>query len=251
MSKPDIAQVLLMAHGWGYNHRFFNAFLDEVPTQTRASTLIVCLEAGYFPEQAMAGLMVHTHGQWIHHPAETLHSLVLAHAEVPWLGLGHSMGFSKLLDFSVRWHSLFCVHGFTRFVRAANETAGTAPRVMNTMLRKAQQNLPEVLMDFHARCGHNASWATLNAQSLLADLASLQTLNLQNALQGALAQGTELHAWGSEQDAIAPATLQLACFGEALSKQDRGLYMVPAGHAEFAHTPTRYTDTLLPLLGRQ
>mgnify|MGYP000601417801 CR=1 FL=1 len=95
MKQPEITQVLLMAHGWGYNHRFFNALLNILPANTRETTLFVCLEAGYFPEQARPGLMIHTPGistqdQWVHYATETLHSLVLAYADVPWLGLGHS-----------------------------------------------------------------------------------------------------------------------------------------------------------------
>lgn len=250
MKQPEITQVLLMAHGWGYNHRFFNAFLNTLPTPVRETTLFVCLEAGYFPEQSKAGLMIQTEGLWLHHPAEALHSLVLAHAEVPWLGLGHSLGFSKLLDFSVRWHSLFSLHGFTRFVSNANQTDGTPPRVLARMVHKAEQNMAEVLADFHLRCGHSAPWATLNEHTLLADLRSMQTMNAGEALQNALAHGADFHGWASEEDQIVPLPLAQACFNTALGKQSRTLHLLPSNHAGFASAPARYTDTLLPLLSQ-
>lgn len=246
MKQPEITQVLFMAHGWGYNHRFFNALLNALPANTRNTTLFVCLEAGYFPEQARQGLMIYTQGinnqsPWVHHPAEVLHSLVLAHAEVPWLGLGHSLGFSKLLDFSVRWHSLFSLHGFTHF---------THDRVLARMVRKAEQNMAEVLADFHNRCGHNAQWATLNEQTLLADLRSMQQLDAAQALQQALSHGAELHAWASNTDEIVPLTLVQQCFDRTLKQQNRTLYTLASEHAGIATAPARYTDTLLPLLSQ-
>jgi hypothetical protein len=255
MKQPEITQVLLMAHGWGYNHRFFNALLNTLPESTRNTTLFVCLEAGYFPEQAKQGLMIradqnipgtniqgaYTANQWEHHSAETLHSLVLAYAEVPWLGLGHSLGFSKLLDFSVRWHSLFSLHGFTHF---------TNNRVLARMIRKAEQNMAEVLADFHKRCGHNAQWTTLNEQTLLADLRSMQELNTQKPLQQALSHGAELHAWASNTDEIVPLALAQQCFGNTLKQQNRMLHILACEHASIATAPARYTDTLLPLLSQ-
>ncbi|MCE2746057.1 MAG: hypothetical protein LW710_09135 [Burkholderiales bacterium] len=256
MKQPEITQVLLIAHGWGYNHRFFDALLNELPTEVKTHTLFVCLEAGYFPEQAQQGLMIYTTGSnkvatttvgscttgmWEHYPAEALHSLVLAHAEVPWLGLGHSLGFSKLLNFSVRWHSLFSLHGFTHF---------TNNRVLARMIRKAEQNMAEVLGDFHQRCGHIPQWATLNEQALLADLRSMQELNAEKALLQALAQGAELHAWASNSDEIVPLALAQQCFDKALKQQNRMLLTLASEHAGIATATARYTDTLLPLLSQ-
>ena len=246
MKPPEIAQVLLMAHGWGYNHRFFNALLNSLPASTRNNTLFVCLEAGYFPEQAKQGLMIFTAGintpsLWTHHPTEVLHSLVLAHAEVPWLGLGHSLGFTKLLDFSVRWHSLLSLHGFTHF---------TNNRVLSRMIHKAEQNMPEVLRDFHSRCGHEAHWTTLDIPNLLADLRSMQELDASHELQQALEHGANLHAWASNTDEIVPMALTQQCFDQHLKHQNRTLYTVPSEHAGIANAPARYTDTLLPLVSQ-
>lgn len=255
MKQPEITQVLLMAHGWGYNHRFFNALLTTLPESTRNTTLFVCLEAGYFPEQARQGLMIHTpgistQGQWVHYATEILHSLVLAYADVPWLGLGHSLGFSKLLDFSVRWHSLLSIHGFTHFVKGDSNTQGTPPRLLSRMIQKAEQNMPEVLRDFHNRCGHHAQWATLNEQVLLTDLRSMQELNTAQALQQALSHGAELHAWASNTDEIVPLALALQCFEHTLKQQNRELHTLASEHAGIATAPARYTGTLLPLLSQ-
>ncbi|WP_394672993.1 hypothetical protein [Limnobacter sp.] len=242
MKQPEISQVLLMAHGWGYNHRFFNALLDTLPKHTRETTLFVCFEAGYFPEQGKQGLMINIQGEWVHHPAEALHSLVLAQANVPWLGLGHSLGFSKLLDFSVRWHSLYSLHGFTRF---------TNNRVLARMIRKAEENMPEVLADFHKRCGHIAPWSTLDERALLADLIGMQTLSAEQELQHALSHGAELYAWASSVDQIVPLALAQACFDNTLKLQGRTLFILPSEeHASIANAPARYTDALLPFLSQ-
>jgi hypothetical protein len=246
MKQAEITQVLFIAHGWGYNHRFFDGLLDALPENARNATLFICLEAGYFPEQGQQGLMIstpgiNTHDQWVYYPTEVLHSLVLAYAEVPWLGLGHSLGFSKLLEFSVRWHSLFSLHGFTHF---GNN------RLLARMIRKAENNMAEVLADFHNRCGYNAQWVTLNEQNLLTDLRSMQKLNSEQALQRALSHGSELHAWASNTDKIVPLSLTQQCFDHSLKLQNRTLHILACEHASIATTPARYTDTLLLLLSQ-
>jgi hypothetical protein len=242
MTQTGIQRVLLLAHGWGYNHRFFDPLVKTLPASTLETTLLACLEAGYFDDQAHSGLMIYTEGEWIHHPLETLHSLVLAHAEVPWLGLGHSLGFSKLLDFSVRWCNLISVHGFTRFVANALHPEGTAPRVLDRMCRKAEQQMPEVLAEFHQRCGHATTFARLNEQNLLADLRSMQTLDSATALDTARANGTGLMAWAGLEDKIVSLPLAQACF------HNTKLITLTAEHAELARTPALYTGALLPLL---
>ncbi len=246
--QATIQRVLLLAHGWGYNHRFFDPLVKALPNAIRETTLLACLEAGYFDDQAPSGLMVYTEGEWTHHPLETLHSLVLAHGNLPWLGFGHSLGFSKLLDFSVRWHSLISLHGFTRFAANALQPEGTAPRVLARMCQKAEQNLPEVLNEFHARCGFNAAFAVLNEQALLVDLHSMQILDCATALRAALSNGAELLAWAGLQDKIVPLPLAQACFNELLNSQGNQLITLAAEHAELARTPALYTGALLPLL---
>ena len=251
MKQQHIKQVVLMSHGWGYNHHFFDPFLNSVPVDTHDSTLFVCLDAGYFPDQSKAGLVVQTSGEWVHHPLESLHSLVLAHAEVPWLGMGHSLGFSKLLDFSVRWHSLISLHGFTRFTKNDIHPAGTAPRVLSRMIEKAGHNIAEVLGEFHARCGHQPRWTVLDEHALLNDLQSMVNLDCAATLSQALSHGADFNAWAGTDDQIVPLALAQTCFADVLSSQGRALFTPAAQHADFASAPARYTDTLLPLLSQR
>lgn len=248
MTQATTQRVLLLAHGWGYNHRFFDPLVKTLPASTLETTVLACLEAGYFDDQAPSGLMIYTESEWIHHPLETLHGMVLAHANLPWLGLGHSLGFSKLLEFSVRWRNLISVHGFTRFAANALQPEGTAPRVLDRMCRKAEQQLSEVLSEFHERCGFKTPFATLNEQALLADLRSMQTLNSAEALKAALSNGAELLAWAGLIDKIVPLPLAQACFIEPLNNQGHQLVTLAAEHAELARTPALYTGALLPLL---
>lgn len=251
MNQHSISQVLVMAHGWAYNHHFFDSFLATLTPEIQQHTLLVCLEAGYFPEQSVEGLMIYTEGEWTHHPTETLHSLVLAHANAPWLGLGHSLGFSKLLEFSVRWHSLISLHGFTHFVSNDKHKVGIPARVLARMFQKAEQNMPAVLSDFHGRCQHEPDWGTLNEQALLTDLKNMGTLDCSSQLTQILEHGTNLHVFNSNEDCIVPIQLTQACFEAALSRQGHILCNVAAQHGEFASTPARYTDSLLPILSQR
>lgn len=248
--QTSIEQVLFMAHGWGYNHRFFDAFLKQLPAHTHKSTLLVCLEAGYFPEQSKAGFLVHMNGQWIHHEPEALQNWMLSHEKIPWLGLGHSLGFSKLLNASTRWNSLLSLHGFTHFVSGEHQPQGTPKRVLGRMIQRAEQNMAEVLHNFHSRCDHTAEWGSLDEQALLADLNSMQTLACADALNTAVANGTNLYAWAGTLDKIVSPQLAQACFGSTLAKQGRGLHTQASEHATFAHTPARYTNTLFTVIGQ-
>ncbi len=240
--KP-IERVVVMAHGWAYNHQFFDPLLAQLPHNEHANTLFVCLEAGYFPGQANAGLMVHQHNNWLWHPFETLHSLVLAHAGVPWVGLGHSLGLSKLLEFAVRWHTLISVHGFTHLMKINDHTEGVAPRVLQRMVHKARTNLPEVLSDFYRQCGHATHWHTLNEQTLLSDLQTMTDLNAAPALAASLAHGSRLVAITSPIDNIVPEALSHACFPDPENR-----IAVQAQHAELGYNPSRYTSILYPLI---
>ena len=236
-------QVVVMSHGWGYNHTFFSPLIAQLPRHDGKNTLFVCLEAGYFPEQAHAGLMIHQDDHWQWHPLETLHSLVLAHAGVPWVGLGHSLGFSKLLEFAVRWHTLVSVHGFTHFVKTNPHTEGVAPKVLQRMVTKAGTNMPEVLNDFHQQCGHVANWHTLNEPTLLSDLQSMAELNTGPALEACLNHGSRLAAIVSSADKIVPQGLSHACFPNPEHR-----FAVRAQHSELGHNPSRYTSVLYPLI---
>ena len=237
-----VQQVVVMSHGWGYNHTFFSPLISQCPQHERESTLFVCLEAGYFPEQAQAGLMVHQDNDWQWHPLETLHSLVLAHAGVPWVGLGHSLGFSKLLEFAVRWHTMISVHGFTHFVKTNPHTEGVAPKVLQRMVHKARTNMPEVLNDFHQQSGHALNWRTLNEPALLSDLQGMVELNTGPALEACLALGSGLVAITSPLDKIVPDGLSHACFPDAENRR-----AVEAQHSELGYNPSRYTSILYPL----
>lgn len=241
-------QVLLLAHGWGYNHHFFDAFLKILPAAVADQTLIACLEEGYFPEQARPGLMILQQGEWTWQASERLSNLVLAHAELPWLGLGHSLGFAKLLNLSIRWHSLFSLHGFTRFTASAPHPEGTPARIMTRMLQKAQHNLAAVLQEFHARCGHTPHWTRLNAPALLDDLALLQSLDTSLPLAEALSRGAGFQAWCSESDPIVPFDLTKACFEKHLSALGHALHLVDGEHAAIADCPSLYTPLMAHLL---
>ncbi|HEX4843934.1 MAG TPA: hypothetical protein VFV57_09690 [Limnobacter sp.] len=234
-----IQQVLVLAHGWGYNHRFFNPLLQTLQSKgTLENSLVVALECGYFPDQAKAGLMLYTPDAWQHHPAETLHNLVLAHADARWLGLGHSLGVVRLLDTSVRWNCLLSINGFTRLAALQTGEAGVAPRVLARMLNKARNNLPLVLADFHQSCGHTPAWTTLSDAALLTDLAWMQSVNIEHRLGRVV-------AIYSPSDAIVPKALAESCFAQA---EHCTLLAVDAPHGELGKNATRYTDALLPHL---
>lgn len=238
MQHPD--QILVLAHGWGYDHRFFSPWLTHVNTttpQALANRLVVCLEAGYFPEQSAQGLWYQDGEHWVWQPTEALHSLVLAHPKARWVGVGHSMGYARLLELSIQWHSLISLHGFSHLARLEPAGPGVAPRVLQAMRNKACTQLPQVLEDFHKQCGLPLNHNTLDHARLLNDLDLLNTLDLRHRHQQLLEQGSQIHAWASRQDRIVPPSLSEACFEQP--------HWVDAPHAGLALTPAGYTEELL------
>lgn len=247
-----IERVVVLAHGWGYNHRFFNPLVSALQAHTPRvfeHSLVVALESGYFPDQAKPGIMIHSPQGWEHHSADTLHSLVLAHADAPWLGIGHSLGVVRLLNTSVRWCTMVSLHGFAQLAAMQPGQPGVAPRVLARMLSKAKTNLPQVLGDFHRACSHTPEWTTLNAPALLADLQWMQEANLEaelgNVLNTPAKTSSQVLALYSPHDAIVPAALAQNCFVQGPRCT---LLAVDAAHGELGHSAARYTDLLLPVL---
>ena len=146
---------MLFLHGWGYGPDTW----DGLRAAFGAAPVAV-LDAGYFGPARMA---------------------VPANPD-GWVGVGHSLGFARLLQMDIPWRGLVGIGGFLRFCQKPGKPTGTPPAMLETMLSRLGPAPGDVLARFHKRCGHRiAPLPALPADGLArlrADLEHLRDLDL-------------------------------------------------------------------------
>lgn len=170
---------LALLHGWGFGPEVWSAWAQAFPERP-----VALLDAGYFGPQR----------------------LELPHNPEGWVGIGHSLGFARLLAMDVPWRGLIGLGAFLHFCTAQGQHNGTPPQTLDAMLARLESDPQDVLTRFLRRCGLAGQRpAQLDAQGcerLRQDLILLRELNL--APQANLPPVLLLHA---ADDRIAPLAL--------------------------------------------
>lgn len=151
---------LVLLHGWGYSSEVFEGWRAAFPERP-----VELLDAGYFGAPR----------------------LDLPPNEGGWVGVGHSLGFAKLLGMDVPWRGLVGFGAFLRFCELPGKTGGTPQALMEAMLARLADNPADVLRRFVRRCGDDASCAPpldeSGLQRLREDLLLLRGLDMQPPAQ--------------------------------------------------------------------
>ncbi|HEY1059372.1 MAG TPA: hypothetical protein VGE55_11645 [Limnobacter sp.] len=239
MMRLDKPQVVL-AHGWAYTPQFFKPWLTLLATEQPelfASMDWCVLDSGYNTKPTPSVQIGDIRIPCL--PSNTLQQ-ALQHSSIC-VGIGHSMGFAKLLDHCLpeekSWAHLVSLNGFTYFASTHPDQPGTPLRVLQRMLRRAQQDLPTVVEDFQTRSG-GLELQDWNTQALLQDLEQLIALNCSMRLHSAQAMGTHIHCVYNTDDAIVPHNLTAGCFSTATETS-----ALPGPHSDLMVAPHRYTST--------
>ncbi|MDO9083198.1 MAG: alpha/beta hydrolase [Humidesulfovibrio sp.] len=159
---------LIFLHGWGYGPETWDDW-----AKVFGAAPVVVLDAGYFSPRRMAL------------PDDLHDNLQNGLPENPdgWVGVGHSLGFARLLEMGVPWRGLVGVSGFLRFCRKPDATTGTPPEIHDAMLHRLDVAPEDVLARFHRRCGHQRSGRGLPLAGGLArlrtDLLHLRDLDMR------------------------------------------------------------------------
>jgi pimeloyl-ACP methyl ester carboxylesterase len=117
---------LALLHGWGYGPDVWAGWAAEFPERP-----VALLDAGFFGPPAMA----------------------LPDNPDGWLGVGHSLGFARLLGLDVPWRGLAGFGAFLRFCRLPGRADGTPPEIIDAMLARLDADPADVLRRFTRRCG--------------------------------------------------------------------------------------------------
>ncbi|OIO01290.1 MAG: hypothetical protein AUJ49_07935 [Desulfovibrionaceae bacterium CG1_02_65_16] len=210
---------LLFLHGWGYAPCAWDGWLDRFPGRP-----VVRLDAGYFGPARMD---------------------IPDNPDGGWVGVGHSLGFAKLLGMHVPWRGLVGFGAFLRFCSGPGKPAGTPPELIDIMLNRLDEDPVEMLRRFTRRCGQRPNPTDPPIPSpdaegvarLADDLRLLRSLDAQP--RATAPPCLLLHA---QDDRIAPAALALEA-AEALPGA-RIAFFPAGGHA----LPFAKPDECLPVL---
>jgi len=118
---------VVFLHGWGFGPEIWKEWrraFSDVPTKS--------LDAGYFGPERLA----------------------LPDNPDGWIGIGHSLGFARLLDMNAPWRALVGFGAFLRFCSKSGQEIGTAPELLDAMLGRLAVDPADVLNRFARRCGH-------------------------------------------------------------------------------------------------
>jgi pimeloyl-[acyl-carrier protein] methyl ester esterase len=201
---------LVFLHGWGYGPCIWQAWAQTFGPQPGGRP-IALLDAGYFgPER-----------------------LNIPQNPDGWIGVGHSLGFARLLGMNTPWRGLIGFGAFLRFCTKPRRNTGTPPELLDAMRARLDVAPAEVLRRFTKRCGQPVMDITLpdapGMSRLRADLRHLQDLDMP--VRRASLPIVLLHA---KDDRIAPLALAqeaiAALPGARLETFDSGGHALPFTH---------------------
>ncbi|MGI2257352.1 aminotransferase class III-fold pyridoxal phosphate-dependent enzyme [Candidatus Cardinium hertigii] len=141
--------LFIFCHGWGFDQQFFEPLIKEYfPTISCYS-----LDLGYFGNEK------------IEFPTDQ-----------PFIGVGHSLGFIKLLSLKVKFTALIGIQAFINFLGFDPQLQKKRKLELKTMFNYFQSNPIDTLRSFHKRCGLDYTLSkNFNTTKLIQDLGLLAT----------------------------------------------------------------------------
>ncbi|GCE89513.1 hypothetical protein MSKU15_1114 [Komagataeibacter diospyri] len=218
MTSPASFPPIALVHGWAFDPTFWDT-TRTVLGQART----MCTDFGFFAPRP-----------------------VLTLPQVPYIGVGHSLGALWLL----RNHGPLCrglvlINGFSRFGTATDFPDGIPRRVIERMhagLLRAPEGL---LHSFRLRAGIDTPLPShIERNRLEQGLLALMDMDCRTDLQQVTCP---VHVIAGMDDAIAPPTLTHACFppgGDIQTQWLDGGHLLPLTHT------TTCTHAIMAMTGR-
>ena len=151
MAKPCL---LVWRHGWGCNSHYWDGLLDNF------SDFESCLyDEGYFSSKIEPKLP----------------------QDANLIGIGHSLGFAKLLLMPVKWYKLISICGFTRFAYSNTFKSGITLATIDNMAKGLASSPLRELTKFYrmSKIDYAIDARDINFQPLADDLMLLGNLDLR------------------------------------------------------------------------
>lgn len=159
---------LAFLHGWGFGPEAWAPWRTAFPDRT-----VETLDAGYFGPERMS----------------------LPDNPDGWIGIGHSLGFARLLSLPTSWRGMIGFGAFLHFCRkdaVFPKDTGAAPELLDAMNARLDADPADVLSRFVRRCGHQGICPTPPLKDglfrLRNDLVFLRDLDLRGHAQSQVKQ---------------------------------------------------------------
>lgn len=202
---------LIYWHGWGYDSTFF-APLRKI----LSSWQTICADEGYFGAPIFPSV-----------------STEIA------IGIGHSQGFSRLIQLHPNLTGYVSLNGFTQFMQSQNFVNGIPKPVIGAMIQQFQRKPDDVLGTFYDRAGLNPSLSSnRNNPLLLQNLAALRSLKIGLPNKPIL-------AIAGEADQIAPIALQQDCFTNLHIVKNANHCLIQTHAQECAHLIAHFIKRII------
>ncbi|MBV0900096.1 MAG: hypothetical protein KTV77_05215 [Wolbachia endosymbiont of Fragariocoptes setiger] len=145
----------IFCHGWGFDHKFFQPLIHEYFSQTSYH----CLDLGYFEKENL------------HLPQQD---------DSIFIGIGHSLGFIKLISLNIKFSALIGIQAFINFLGFNSQLCKTRKLELRTIIQNFQKDPMYTLVSFYKRCKANYDFPNnFNKVKLMKDL---ELLNLTHRL---------------------------------------------------------------------
>ncbi len=119
---------LVFLHGWGFGPEAWSPWAEAFPERP-----VALLDAGYYGPKRYA----------------------LPPCPDGWIGIGHSLGFARLLAMDIPWRGLLGFGGFLRFCAPEPTCCGVPHTTVDAMIDRLEGDPTDVLRRFLRRCGMN------------------------------------------------------------------------------------------------
>ena len=139
----------IFCHGWGYDPSFW----DNLKPYFKGYKCIFW-DLGYFGPSALP---------------------IAIDESVKWIGIGHSLGFLKLLNSPISWHKLIGLQAFLNFQGHAPSLKRKRSRDLLKLQNHFEEDAIGALLNFHKLCGMQPPYQIMNIANLQKDLAILAT----------------------------------------------------------------------------
>lgn len=202
---------LIYWHGWGYDSTVFAPLLKIL-----AEFDAICISEGYFGETSIP---------------QTIHSEAI--------GIGHSQGFSRLVQTFPHLKGYVSLNGYTQFLQSHSFANGIPKAVLGAMIQQFQRHPDKVLESFYRNCGYLPDYSALkrNDELLRQNLTALRSLSVPRPRAPVL-------AIAAAEDQIVPLKLQQDCFTQIQIIDQANHSLIPQHALPCASLIRRFIESL-------
>jgi len=192
----------VFSHGWGFDKKIWNILSKKFPPEN-----CIFLDQGYFSDKELS---------------------IPDDGHTTFIGIGHSLGFIKLLELKVKFSALVAIQGFLNFLGHGQYLYCKRNLELDVMKRHFEIYPFKTLQSFYAKCGIDGPNITaLDKELLRKDLNQL-------SLKFELPKEVPILVLASKDDVVVPPNLVRDNFKNAkVFFHDKGAHRISSLNCDF------------------